>query len=523
MALATVRSCALDGVRPRPITVEVHIGGGLPGMSIVGLPNSAVREARDRVRAALSHLGFRMPQVKVTVNLAPADVPKDGGRFDLPIALGLLLATRQLPAGCLDSMVVVGELGLGGELRSVPGALPVALSLYGSDDTLLLPATCVEEAALASRTPLLWADSLDAAVAALRERRAGVTGGRARCRPYAGSPGSGTAADADAPDMSDVIGQPAARRALEIAAAGGHALLMHGAPGTGKSMLARRLPGLCPPLSEGEALELASIRSVAGLPMETVDRHVRAYRAPHHTASAAALVGGGQGCAPGEISLAHNGILFLDELAEFPRRVLDALREPLETGSVCVSRAARRADYPARFQLVAAMNPCPCGYHGEAGRCRCGAEEVRRYRARVSGPLLDRIDLGVALRREAVHPGIDGALPESSAAIAQRVHEAARRQQHRQGGCNARLPPRALRALVAPGSPAAALLAAAGARWQLSRRGVDRILAVARTVADLAGHDAVSDGDLAEALAFRSDEAVASEDGAMPTGCRSAG
>jgi len=294
MALAIVRSCALDGVRPCPITVEVHIGGGLPGMSIVGLPNSAVREARDRVRAALSHLGFQVPQVKVTVNLAPADVPKDGGRFDLPIALGLLVASGQLPADCLRRTVVIGELGLGGELRAVPGALPVALSLGGGTDTLLLPAANLDEAACADTALLSGWATLDQAVAALREGRAGVPGRRVRQKRTAPASAGSEPADG-ALDMSDVLGQHAARRALEIAAAGGHALLLHGAPGTGKSMLAKRLNGLCAPLSEAAALELASVRSVAGLPTDPARRLVRAFRAPHHTASAAALVGGGCG------------------------------------------------------------------------------------------------------------------------------------------------------------------------------------------------------------------------------------
>ncbi len=498
MSLSVVRTCALDGVFPRQVDVEVHIGRGLPSMSIVGLPRSEVRESRDRVRAALDHLGFAMPQVRVTVNLAPADVPKRGGSFDLPIAIGLLAASGQIEQRVLKRRVFLGELGLGGELRAIRGALPVALSLADSPSALVLPNDNYEEARLSARTRLLTASTL----AELHDLL---------CQDVEASPGVAMPDEAGwepGPDLEDVEGQLMARRALEIAAAGEHSLLMTGPPGSGKSMLAHRLPGLRPPLTESEAMETAAIASVSHGGFSMQRWRQRPLRAPHHTASAVALVGGGAGPSPGEISLAHNGVLFLDEIAEFSRTVLDVLREPLETGRIQVSRAARQAEFPARFQLVAAMNPCPCGHALDPTRCRCRAEDVRRYQARLSGPLLDRIDMVVAMQPCALDSVSVAAPPESSAVVRKRVLAAIERRQQRM----ARTAPMADpgRAGADPGGSwlrldrsAEDCLRATVARLQLSRRARHRVLSVARTIADLAECATVSDVHMNEALAYR--------------------
>jgi magnesium chelatase family protein len=498
MSLSVVRTCALDGVLPRHVDVEVHIGRGLPSMSIVGLPRSEVRESRDRVRAALDHLGFSVPQVRITVNLAPADVPKRGGSFDLPIAIGLLAASGQIPARVLDQRVFLGELGLGGELRAVRGALPVALSLADSDWDLVLPQDNVAEARLSMRTRLLAAGNL-----------AELHGLLSRDTPASTSaPVVGQSSWPSAPDLVDVEGQVMARRVLEIAAAGKHSLLMSGPPGSGKSMLAQRLPGLRPPLTESEAMETAAIASISHGGFLAENWRQRPFRAPHHTASAAALVGGGAGPSPGEISLAHNGVLFLDEIAEFPRAVLDVLREPLETGHIQVSRAARQADFPAKFQLVAAMNPCPCGYALDPSRCRCRAEEVRRYQARLSGPLLDRIDLMIAMQPCAFDSPSPTELPESSAAVRERVLAAVARRHSRESS-RAGIPAAGnadalVNDLQASLSRAAEqCLKAAVVRLQLSRRARHRVAGVARTIADLADSAAVSDMHISEALGYR--------------------
>lgn len=393
MSYATVHSCTLAGVEALPVTVEVHIAGGLPGMSIVGLPQSAVRESKDRVRAAIRHIGLHFPAVKIIVNLAPADLPKRGGRFDLPIALGILQANGQLPESSLRGLVVLGELGLTGELRSVTGILPTAYALAGGNRALLIPRVNAAEALRCQDVRVHALDNLAQAFNCLKQRHRqplvaerrslpgiaeclprGVAGHSAALTQGESVTAGGAlgARDESVPDMRDVIGQHKARRALEIAAAGAHNLLMAGPPGTGKSMLASRLPGIQPPMSEKEAMEAASIASISHTGFDADRWGQRPFRAPHHTASGVALVGGGGIPMPGEISLAHQGVLFLDELPEYSRAVLDVLREPMETGQITVSRAARQAEFPARFQLVAAMNPCPCGYHTDPGvACQC--------------------------------------------------------------------------------------------------------------------------------------------------------
>ena len=422
MGLALVHGRARVGVAAPPVQVEVHLGGGLPSMSIVGLPEAAVREAKDRVRAAIQCAQFEFPARRITVNLAPADLPKHGGRFDLPIALGILAASGQIPLDALRDTEFVGELGLTGELRPVDGALPAALAVAQTGRRLVVPAGNAPEAALAARVDVRAARTL-LEVCAMLHGRATLPAGVAP-----------VALPATTADMRDVRGQARARRALEIAAAGGHHLLLVGPPGCGKTLLASRLPGLLPEPGDDEALEAAAVASVNG-GLDPARWRQRPFRAPHHTASAVALAGGGSEPRPGEISLAHRGVLFLDELPEWTRSALEVLREPLESGVVTISRAARQAEFPARFQLVAAMNPCPCGWAGDAsGRCRCAPDAVRRYRSRISGPLLDRIDLHVEVPRLPAHAlRPDAAEGEASAPIRIRVEAARARQQARSG------------------------------------------------------------------------------------------
>ncbi|MFK7997499.1 MAG: YifB family Mg chelatase-like AAA ATPase [Granulosicoccus sp.] len=507
MAFATVLSCTLSGVNALPVAVEVHTAGGLPGMSLVGLPQSAVRESKDRVRAAIENNDFRWPQQKIIVNLAPADLPKHGGRFDLPIALGILLATGQLPASSLDNLVVLGELGLNGELRSVSGVLPTSYAYASSAHALLIPWANAAEALRSVDTCVHAALDFADVCAQLKIRsrqqlhRLSDTDVEINSQLQSTLP-----LTVNSVDMRDVFGQHKARRALEIAAAGSHNLLMVGPPGTGKSMLASRLASIQPEMSEAESMQAASIASISHTGFNASAWGVRPFRSPHHTASGVALVGGGSNPMPGEISLAHNGVLFLDELPEFSRAVLDVLREPMETGEITVSRAARQATFPSRFQLVAAMNPCPCGYHDDPGiACRCAAEQVLRYQSRVSGPFLDRIDLHLQLQRE-THS--DGALQstednESSESIRQRVAQARKRQLARQGVVNAHLDAAALRKYVRLSNEAQALFAKASNAMTLSLRAQHRLLRVARTIGDLDDVNEVSQVHLAECLCYR--------------------
>jgi magnesium chelatase family protein len=448
-----------------------------------------VRESRDRVRAAIANSGFQPPARRVTVSLAPADLPKDGGRFDLPIALGVLVASGQVRTDRVDTLEFLGELSLGGELRGVIGTLPALIRAREAKRTLILPAENGPEAGLVRDADCRLAGHLTEVTAALQGRTE-----LNRPTPV------DTMTHVPGPDLVDVRGQARARRALEVAAAGGHNLLLIGPPGTGKTLLASRLPGILPPLDEHEALEAAAIASVCGEPLDPGRWLVRPFRAPHHTASGVALVGGGTRPRPGEVSRAHHGVLFLDELPEFDRKVLDVLREPLESGSITISRAAHQAEFPADVQLVAAMNPCPCGYAGDpSGRCRCTPDQVIRYQSRVSGPLLDRIDLHVEVPRQRLSEHPTG---EASAAVAERV-AAARARQAERGAINARLSARALREHAAIDDQGEALLERAAERLGLSARAHQRIIRVARTLADLEGLEAIGTAQLAEAIGYR--------------------
>jgi magnesium chelatase family protein len=500
VSLAVVHSRGLVGVEAPPVSVEVHLANGLPAFHVVGLPDAEVRESRERVRAALLHGGFEFPARRITVNLAPADLPKGSGRFDLPIAIGILAATAGTRAAVLDGFELMGELSLTGALRPVRGALVLALAVRreAPGRLLVLPAPSAAEAA-----PAAFGGTR--AAATLREVWAAVAEGGPLARVGDATHGaSPDGADGVAPDLADVRGQAAARRALEIAAAGGHGLLLIGPPGSGKSMLAQRLPGLLPPMTDEEALESAAVRSLAAGGDAPPAWGRRPFRAPHHSASGAALVGGGSSPRPGEISLAHRGVLFLDELAEFRRDVLDTLREPLETGRVSISRAGRQAEFPAAFQLVAATNPCPCGWHGHAsGRCRCAPADVARYRGRLSGPLLDRIDMHVEV--PSVPRGDLLARPrgEPSAAVRARAVAARAVALRRQGVPNAALAGAALDAHCAIDDAGRVLLGAAIEKLDLSARAVPRLLRLARTIADLAGAASPAPEHVAEAIGYR--------------------
>jgi magnesium chelatase family protein len=493
MELSVVYSRALAGIEAPLVRVETHLSCGLPAFNIVGLPETAVRESRDRVRSALLNSHFRFPDRRITVNLAPADLPKEGGRFDLPIALGILAASGQVPAAALEQHEFLGELALDGALRAIPGVIPAALASRGARRRLVVPAECAPQAAMVPLSRVIPGQDLLTLCAHLN-------GSRPIPPALSAAPGGSE----NHADLREVVGQQGARRALEIAASGGHHLLFYGPPGTGKTLLASRLPGILPPPTPEEALTVLALRSLfdaSAAPPQVC----RPFRNPHHTASPAALAGGGSRPRPGEISLAHGGVLFLDELPEFSRHSLEVLREPLESGEITLCRARHRITFPARFQLVAAMNPCPCGYLGDPERhCRCSPEQVQRYRFRISGPLLDRLDLQVPVFRlspaELLAPAPAG---ECSGAVRERVSRCRAGQESRQGCANAALAPERLAGLCPLGPAERACLERAMANLHLSARALHRTLRVARTIADMAGVEAISTTHLGEALAYR--------------------
>lgn len=498
MSLAVIHSRALAGMEAPEVVVEVHLANGLPSFTIVGLPEAEVKESKDRVRAAIQTARFEFPAKRITVNLAPADLPKESGRYDLPIALGILAASGQIPSKSLDQYEIAGELALTGELRPVRGALAMAANMLQQDQDgmhrrkFILPQNSASEAALVKGATILPANSL-------LEVCAHFTG-QSPLIPLAHMPQVQAESYAD---FSEVKGQSMPKRALEIAAAGGHSILMSGPPGTGKSMLASRFPGILPTMSDSEAMASAAIQSInQAFRPEHWGR--RPFRAPHHTASGVALVGGGGIPRPGEISLAHHGVLFLDELPEFDRKVLEVLREPLESGHITISRAARQADFPASFQLIAAMNPCPCGYLGHYNnQCRCTPDQVKRYRAKLSGPLLDRIDLHIevpALKEDELTAKTES---EASEVIRQRVEQARSRQIARQGKANFQLGSKEIDFFCQPDEQGMQLVKQAISRLNLSARAYHRILKVARSIADLAGAETIVAPHIAEAVQYR--------------------
>ena len=496
MSLAHVHSRCQDGFDAPHVGVEVHVTSGLPAFSIVGLPEAAVRESKERVRSALINSGFEFPLGRLTVNLAPGDIPKQGTRFDLAIALGILAASNQISAEGLDSYEFIAELALNGDLRPVGAALPAAIAVTRSARTLVMNGDDARQAVLLKSARVLAAGTLRSVCAHVQ--------GRERLTPLAALRATSAPTPAQG-DLLEVVGQHSAKRALEIAASGGHHLLFIGSPGTGKTMLAARLPGILPRMSETEAIETAALRSIAGQQLRPADWQQRPFRNPHHTCSAAALVGGGRSPRPGEISLAHNGVLFLDELPEFNRAALEALREPLETGRINVARARRSVTFSASFQLIAAMNPCPCGFAGdERVSCTCTPDRIASYRARISGPLADRIDLHVYIPRQIDWlQGADAATGPSTAAVRTRVSASRQRQLARQNALNANLPGPALERLTALTQGARTLLARAVAEFALSGRGYHRTLKVARTIADMADDRMINEGHVGEALSFR--------------------
>lgn len=494
MSLAVVFSRALNGMNSPLVEVEAHLANGLPAFNIVGLPDTEVKESRDRVRAAILQSGFEFPTKKITVNLAPADLPKESGRFDLPIAIGVLAASGQIQLNDLNKYEFAGELALSGEIRSVRGALAMVWQAAKAGRDFILPKMNAQLAALVSDAQVFAAPNLLSVVAHLN---------RLEMLEQALPEVPSFDELVHQLDLSDVKGQQSARFALELAAAGGHSLLFMGPPGTGKSMLAARLPSILPPMSADEVIESAALRSLLNSQQSHV-AYQRPFRSPHHSASAVALVGGGSDPKPGEISLAHHGILFLDELPEFDRKVLEVLREPLESGEIHISRATRQVTFPAKFQLVAAMNPCPCGYLGHATRtCRCSVDSIERYRAKISGPLLDRIDLMVEVPSLSAADLINAASGESSATVLERVLKARAVQITRQGKANAALDTQELESIANIQTEAKQVLGELIDKLSLSARSFHRVLRVARTIADLNADELVMKQHILRAIGFR--------------------
>ena len=496
MSLAVVYTRAQNGIEAPPVSVEVHLSNGLPSLSIVGLPETAVKESKDRVRSAIINSHFEFPARRITINLAPADLPKEGGRFDLAIAIGILAASGQIPSNKLEQYEFIGELALTGGLRAVRGILPAAIQTARTGRTLLVSSDNAGEARLVSEVALLSATHLLDVCAHLCGQQV------LDFCPEQSVTDTGHAEQ----DMADVHAQPHAKRALEIAADGGHSLLMVGPPGTGKTMLASRLPGILPPMTEPEALETAALQSISDQGFKLQQWRQRPFRSPHHTASGVALVGGGSHPRPGEISLANNGVMFLDELPEFDRRVLEVLREPLESGRITISRAARQAEFPSRFQLVAAMNPCPCGYLGHSnGRCHCSPDQILRYRNRISGPLLDRIDMHIEVPTVPIHmmQADTNIKEEDSQTVQQRVIKARNRQLRRNQTPNCQLTNKQVERVCRLQAADQKLIERAIEQLGLSARAYHRILKLARTIADLAQEENICTPHITEAISYR--------------------